>query len=89
MARTCNMIKVVRIHKQRIRREEGEEERNKRKCIEEAARDLGTVLSLRERGTAEVDPRLSHDDESGNKIPPRTLEPEETELEDTPHRRDR
>ena len=47
-------------------------------CIEEAARDLRTVLTLRERGIAEVDPRPSYDDESRSKIPPRTLELEET-----------
>ena len=52
--------------------------------IEEAARDLGTVLTLREWGTGEVDPRPSLDDELGSKIPPRTLEPEETKLEEIP-----
>ena len=53
-------------------------------CIEEAARDLGTVLTLRERGTAKVDPKPSHNEEAGNKIPPRTLELEETKLEEIP-----
>ena len=79
------MIKAVRTHKQRPRREEeGKDKRNKRMCIEEATRGLGTVLTLRERETAEVAPRPSHDDEAGSKIPPRTLEPEETELEKIP-----
>ena len=50
-------------------------------CIEEATRDLGTVLTLIERGTTEVDLRPSHNEEAGNKIPPKTLEPEEIELE--------
>ena len=64
---TCKMIKAVRTHKQRARpEEEGKEERNKRMCIVEAVGDLGTVLTFREKGTTEVDPRPSHDDESGN-----------------------
>ena len=85
MARTCNMIKAVRTHKQRPRQEEeGKEERNKRMCIEKATRDLEIILTFRERGTVEVDPRPSHNNESGNKIPSRTLAPEETELEEIP-----
>ena len=53
-------------------------------CIEEAVRDSGTVLTLRERGAAEIDPRPLYDNEAENKILPRTLEPEETELEEIP-----
>ena len=53
-------------------------------CIEEATRDLGIVQTLMERGAAEVDPRPSQDDEAGNKIPPKTLDPEETELQEIP-----
>ena len=85
MARTCNMIKAVRTHKQRARREEErKEERNKRICVKEAARDLGTILTLRERGTTEVDPKPSNDDEPGSKVPPSALKPEETEIEEIP-----
>ena len=46
MTRTCNIVKDVRTHKQRLRLEEEEkEERNKRMCIEEKTRDLGTILT--------------------------------------------
>lgn len=86
MARTGNMIKVARTPKQKPRREEEEkkEEKKKRICIDEALRDLGTLLTLRERGAAKIDPRPQYDDDADNKIPQRTLEPEETELEDVP-----
>ena len=52
-------------------------------CIE-AVKDLRKVLTLREKETAEVDPRPFHDEETESKIPPRALEPEETELEEIP-----
>ena len=81
MARTYNMIKAVRTPKQKPRREE---EKNKTVCTEVLVKDPGTVLTLREKGAAEIDPKPLYDDEVGNKIPFRTLEPEETELEEIP-----
>ncbi|CAO2840816.1 unnamed protein product [Amaranthus hypochondriacus] len=53
-------------------------------CIEEAARDLGTLLTLREEGATKIDPRPLYDDDTDTKTPLKTLEPEETELEDIP-----
>ncbi|CAO2820349.1 unnamed protein product [Amaranthus hypochondriacus] len=81
------MIKVVRSSKLKPRRNEGDEEKakqNKRACIEDAARDLGSVLTLREKGGTEIDPRPMHEEDPGSNTPLRSLEPEETELEEIP-----
>ena len=42
----------------------------------------GDSLTLKEKGTTDVDPRPSSDEDEGNKIPPKALKPDENEIEE-------